>query len=94
MTAYGREHAPTTKGNSPATIGYNIAALMTWWGARTLANVKGETCRAYTKFRSANVKPNTVRKELSVLSSAINHWHREHGPLESVPVVSMPEKAG
>lgn len=74
------------------TIGYNIQALMTWWGSRTLANVKGETCRAYAKFRSEKVKPNTIRKELSVLSSAINYWHGEHGPLESVPVVTMPDK--
>lgn len=94
LTAYGREHAPNTKGDSPLTIGYNIQALMTWWGSRTLATVKGETCRAYAKFRRKNVKDNTIRKELSVLSSAINHWHREHGPLDAVPIVTLPEKGG
>lgn len=97
LTAYGRDHAPTRK--APATIGYAIAALVGWWGGRRLADVRGATCRAYadarraTVFRGKNIGDGTVRRELGVLAAAINHWHREHGPLDSVPVVTLPAAA-
>ncbi len=92
LTAYGREHAPSVR--APATIGYAIAALVPWWGDRTLADVRKETCKAYTAARGKTVKPGTIRRELGVLGAAINHWHEEHGPLESVPIVTLPEKSG
>lgn len=88
LTAYGREHAPLTR--SAETIGYAISALVDWWDARTLADVRGSTCRAYTASRRKTVGDGKVRRELGVLSAAIGHWHREHGPLDSVPVVSLP----
>ncbi|RUV90272.1 hypothetical protein EOA46_08555 [Mesorhizobium sp. M1A.F.Ca.IN.022.05.2.1] len=88
LTAYGREYVPHKK--SAERSGYAIAALMTFWGPpKTLADVRGETCRAYARFRG--VKAGTVRRELAVLSKAINHWHKEHGPLASVPEVTMPD---
>jgi integrase len=89
LTAYGREYAPLKK--SAERSGYAIAALAPWWGDKTLAQVRGETCRAYTKYRSTKVKPGTIRRELATLSKAINHWHKEHGPLASVPEVTMPD---
>lgn len=89
LTAYGREYAPHKK--SAERSGYAIAALAPWWGEKTLADVRGETCRAYAKFRGKKVKPGTIRRELAVLSKAINHWHKEHGPLASVPEVTMPD---
>lgn len=49
--------------------------------------------RAKTESRRAKtVSSGTVRRELGALSAAIGYWHREHGPLESVPVVTMPAK--
>lgn len=91
LTAYGREHAPHVKGVE--TQGYGIAALLTFWGDKMLSDVRGATCRAYAAHRSSTVATGTIRRELSVLSAAINHWHREHGPLDAVPKVTMPEKA-
>lgn len=92
LTAYGREHAPYTRGSSPSNAGYNIAALLPYWGAKMLSDVRGETCRAYTAYRSKTVKPATIRREFVTLSAAIVHWHKEHGPLTSVPAVTMPDK--
>jgi integrase len=89
LTAYGREYAPHKK--SAERSGYAIAALAPWWGGKTLADVRGETCRAYARARGKTVKAGTIRRELAALSKAINHWHKEHGPLASVPEVTMPD---
>lgn len=90
LTAYGREHAPHTK--APATIGYAIAALVAWWRDRSLSDVRGATCRAYTEHRCRTVRSGTARRELGVLQAAIRHWHREHGPLDSIPEVTLAAK--
>lgn len=107
LTAYGREHAPHAA--DPARIGYAIAALVTWWSGKTLADVRGSTCRAYMDFRRSQARANmrnaktaarrdrtvsdgTIRRELGTLSAAIGHWHKEHGPLDAVPVVTLPAK--
>jgi integrase len=105
LTAYGREHAPDTKGNTAVTIGYNIAALLPFWGDKTLADVRGQTCRDYAANRKHKtvvgkngrrrvviISDNTIRRELSVLAAAIGHWNGEHGPLNAVPEVTMPDK--
>jgi len=39
------------------------------------------------------VSVSTARHDLTVLRAAINHWHREHGPLPSVPAVTLPPSA-
>jgi integrase len=93
LTAYGREHAPTTKGSSPEMAGYNIAALLPYWGKKTLMDIRGNTCREYMALRGKSVKPGSIRRELAILSAAINYWHREHGPLDSIPVVTLPPKS-
>ncbi|QND60354.1 tyrosine-type recombinase/integrase [Mesorhizobium huakuii] len=102
LTAYGREHAPNTRGTSPANAGYNIASLVSWPGWTVLSNLRATTCREYAKFRRKPVmkgerlfpgaKDATIRRELTTLSAAIRHWHREHGPLSSIPAVTMPDK--
>lgn len=105
LTAYGREHAPHTRGKTMQTIGYNIAALLPFWGTKTLADVRGTTCRGYAAARKRKVvvgkggrervvtiSDDTIRRELSVLSSAIGHWNKEHGPLNAVPEVTLPDK--
>lgn len=86
LTAYGREHAPSTQ--DPARIGYAIDALNGWWRGKVLSAVRGNSCRHYADDRG--VSDGTIRRELGVLSAAIGHWHREHGPLVSVPVVTLP----
>ncbi|EHK57670.1 integrase [Allomesorhizobium alhagi] len=92
LTAYGREYAPHKK--SAERSGYAIAALVPWWGTKTLADVRGKTCRDYAAHRRrGGVGDGTIRRELAELSKAINHWHAEHGPLASVPIVTMPDAA-
>lgn len=105
LTAYGREHAPHTRGKTMQTIGYNIAALLPYWGAKTLADIRSQTCREYAAARKHKlvvgkggverivvISDDTIRRDLSVLSSAIGHWHKEHGPLNAVPEVTVPDK--
>jgi len=88
--AYGREHAPHVA--APATIGYCIKALSPFWAGRPLTDVKGATCRDYADARrAAGVGDGTIRRELTALRAAIGHWHREHGPLDAVPAVVMPD---
>lgn len=91
LSAYGAEHAPYVKGSR--TQGYALAALTGFWSDKMLCEVRGASCRAYAAARGCSVSDGTIRRELSVLSAAINHWHREHGPLDAVPVVTMPAKA-
>jgi integrase len=87
LAAYGREHAPSTRG--AATIGYNIAALLPFWGSKKLSEVRAPACREYGRWRKRS--DGTVRRELGTLAAAIQHWHRNHGPLNSVPSVTLPK---
>jgi len=100
INLYNSEIAPSLP--SAATIGYQGAALLKFWNEKTLQDVKGSTCRAYVKFRTAQklptkkgqeqrfVSPATARQELKLLGRAINHWHKE-SPLAAVPKVSLPQ---
>lgn len=93
LNAYAREHVPHGRPASIESAGYNIAALAPFWGTKMLSEVKGQTCRDYAARRNKQgVGAGTVRRELAVLSAAINYWHREHGPLDSIPVVTLPQK--
>lgn len=97
---YNTEIAPALP--SAATIGYQGDALLKFWSGKSLADVKGSTCRAYVKFRTAQklrtregdpqrfVGAATARQELKLLGRAINHWHRE-SPLAAVPKVTLPQ---
>jgi integrase len=88
------EDSPSIK-----TRRYHIANLLPFWESKTLADVKGSTCRGYLTYRSKEttngglrrpVKPATARHELKTLQAAINHWHRE-SPLKAVPKVTLPK---
>lgn len=92
LVTYNREHAPHT--SAPKTIGYATSALMPFWMGRSVLDVKAKTCRDYAARRARDgVKPSTVRRELGVMQAALTYWHREHGPLDSIPVVTMPDRA-
>lgn len=57
------------------------------------SQVRGNHADARTEAkRTRTVSSATARKELGVLSAAIGYWHREHGPLDAVPVVTLPAK--
>lgn len=87
LDLYGSEHAPTTA--AAARIGYAIEALLPFWGEKMVSEVTAATCAAYTAARQRSA--GTVRRELGVLSAAINFAHR-HGRLRSAPFVFKPDK--
>lgn len=103
LNAYLAEHAPTAANIEFLT--YTAAPILSWWGEKTLADVKAQGCRDYVTWRTAQTArrhPNskkpartisvqTARHDLKTLRAAIHHYHSEHGPLPSVPVVTLPE---
>lgn len=98
LMVYAQDQPPDKP--SRALIGYHMKALLPFWGEKSLADVKGSTCRKYLNLRTSRSKmscrggdrgitPSTVRRELKTLQAAINHWHRE-SPLAAVPKVTLP----
>lgn len=64
-----------------------MARLNDWWGARMLAEVTGESCRAYARDRTAG----GARRDLEDLRAAIRHHARE-GLHRGVVHVALPPK--
>jgi integrase len=90
LALYGAEVAPHRA--SAELIGYHMDALLSFWAGKSLAQVKGSTCRAYVEHRENGRKPvkaATAKRELKTLGAAINHWHRESA-LPAVPRVTLP----
>ena len=91
LNVYFREHAPTTR-SLDHTI-YLAGNVNEWWGDKTLADVRGQTCRDYVEWRCAQgVSDQTARRDLDMFRSAIKYYHKEYGPLEAVPAVTLPAK--
>jgi integrase len=65
-----------------------IGRLNDFFGAMTLSNVNGETCRAYAAARGND---GGARRDLEDLRSAINH-HAEEGFHRAIVRVALPEK--
>jgi integrase len=90
LALYGSEIAPHRA--SAELIGYHMDALLSFWAGKSLAQVKGSSCRAYVEHRENGRKPvkaATAKRELKTLGAAINHWHRESA-LPAVPRVTLP----
>ena len=83
---YAREHAAYKR--SAAKIAHTIANLSKWWGDKTLTDVTARNCRAFAATRPKVA----ARRDLETLRASIMYWHREYGPLPSVPIVTLPEK--
>lgn len=91
MTVYLREHAPRVVNKE--FIKYTAGPIIEWWGAKTLATIRGQSCRDYVEWRCAQgVRDQTARHDLKTLRAAINYYHREYGPLQAVPSLTMPAK--
>jgi integrase len=102
MAVYLREHAA----HSPSRefLRHTAVPVVKWWSGKTLDQIKGSNCREYVSWRTAQynsrakkqkpISVQTARHELVTLRSAINWYHREHGPLPSVPTVTLPERGG
>src|SRR5690242_15015102 len=87
LIAYGNEHVPQKR--SAQNIAYTISNLSTFWGDKRLADINARNCRDYAKDRT----PAAARRDLETLRASIGHWHREYGPLQTIPAVVMPPKA-
>lgn len=82
LAAYAAEQAVHVV--SHATIGYNIKALIPFWGHRTVSDVRPVLCREYLKYRQEaakkagkTVSDGTISRELGVLSAAIRHDYKQ-----------------
>lgn len=73
---------------SEAHVLYDIAKLTAWWGAKCVTDISSQTCKEYVAHRKGVVP---ARRELSFLNAAVRHWHKEHGPLKALPVISRPD---
>jgi integrase len=89
LLAYLKEVVPTKR--TARNLRYNVATLEKWWGEMRVVDVTAKNCRAYAADSRSQ---SSALVELKRLQAAINHWHREHGPLAAVPKVTMPAAPG
>lgn len=118
LTLYVRHKRPPDLVDDPRTTAQKKVAarydeliayattLTLFWGDKTLAHVKGQSCRDYVEWRTAQglrrakseaalkvrVSPATARRELEVLRAAINLYHAEY-TLDAVPKVTLPARS-
>lgn len=84
LLAFAQERVPSML--SARNVAYNISNLKKWWGDKSVTDVSARSCRAYSAVRPQSA----AYADLKVLRSAINHWHREYGPLASLPKIWQP----
>ena len=65
-----------------------LGRLNEFWGPKTLAEISGETCRAYAAVRGS---PGGARRDLEDLRAAIRH-HAKEGLHRGAVVISLPPK--
>lgn len=98
INVYVKEVGPHTK--NPSFVRVTALPILDWWGVKTLADIRGQTCRDYVTWRTSQrsktskrlVSEATARHDLKTLRAAINHFHAEYGPLPAVPKISLPSK--
>lgn len=79
LNVYGQEVAPHKK--TASNIAYNINNLLKWWGDKGAAEISAKACREYAATKAAS----GAASDIKILSAAVNHWHKEHGPLTFMP---------
>jgi integrase len=84
LAAYGSEVAPLKA--SARNMGYNISNLLKWWGDKTARDISVKSCRAYIASKTAQA----AGSDLKVLKQAVIYWHKEYGPLDSMPEFELP----
>ena len=86
LTVYAREHVPHTRTARDAV--YHIANLARWFGALRVSDITASRCREYAAARA-----NTgARRDLEVLRASVHYWHREYGPIPSLPTIPLPSR--
>lgn len=101
MNVYLQEHAPHVV--NPEFLAATAEPIIDWWADKTLADIRGSTCRDYVSWRTAQrirnrkneatVSTATARHDLKTLRAAVMHYHREYGPLDAVPAVTLPKRS-
>ena len=92
INVYLTEHAPHTR--SLDFLLATASPIIDWWGKRHLSDIRASTCREYVAWRTAQgVSDQTARHDLKTLRAAIRYYHANHGPLNAVPVVTLPAKS-
>lgn len=86
LDVYGQEHGPHVKART--TLAHNIANLQKWWSGKRVGEISARLCRAYASERP----PAAARRDLETLRAAVRYWHKEYGPLSSVPAITLPDK--
>ncbi len=103
LAFYARKRAP--KLADPKATAVRVRTLLSWWGEKTLADVRMSTCESYVEHRTAQplrqakrgaalekrVTAAGARRELEDLSAAISFWAKEF-PLSPRPTVTLPTK--
>lgn len=88
---YYDEHAAHKP--SAATVGYLLKPLTPFWMSYPVSAATSAKANEYIAMRKrAGVKQATIRRELSVLKSAINHEIKE-GRIVSAPVFKLPSES-
>ena len=87
LADYAEEIAP--KAVAGDRIAYAIGPLSKFWEGRYIGDVTPQTCRTYGEWRERS--NGTIRRELGVLRTSINHAHRE-GRLTRTVAVQLPER--
>lgn len=85
LQAYAEEHGAELVGSGAQTLGYNLKALLPFWGTLSVGDVREATCRAYVRHRGG-LSAGTIARELSVLGAAINHDWKAGRLKVAVPV--------
>ena len=87
LNIYAKNKGPSLA--RPQELVYRIRKLLPFWKDRTVAEIRGETCRTYAKRRAS---PAAARRELEDLRAAVKHYHKEYG-LDAIPELTLPPKA-
>ncbi len=94
ISFYMKERVPDLKQQELALNG--CAHLLEWWGSKKVADIRPAACRAYAAWRISagerRLSSSTARRDLAVLSSALNFYHSEFC-LDAVPAVKLPQAA-
>lgn len=85
LTDYITDRGPNVVGKD--TMARAVENLARWWEGKTVAEATPKNITKYAEARG--VAPGTLRRELGVLQTAINHGHR-HGKLTRSVSVELP----
>lgn len=86
LATYATEHAiHTTRARN---VGWYIGSLLRYWSGKRVSEITARTCRGYADQKIHG----GARTDLECLRAAVRYWHREYGPLSSIPIITLPHR--